>query len=113
VTTTVDRELWTALVSHAALSVGLVYAPLLVATRHGPPGEPLFGGLAGVVAPLYYLCVFVVIVAPAVQSARRPPAPDATDDLGETAVDDLKRRYVEEEVSETELERGLERLLEE
>lgn len=111
----VDRELSTALVAHAAVSVGLLYAPLIAAVEHGPPGEPLFGGVAALLAPLYYLCVFAVIVAPSVQSMRSSSeplrAPETT--LEDGPVGDLQRRYVEDEVSETEFEERLEKLLEE
>jgi len=89
-----------ALVAHTTLSVALLYVPLLVAVGTSAPTEPLFAGPAGLLAPAYYLGVLGVILVPSLEVA-------------DGAVGDLQRRYVEGEISEAELERDLERLLEE
>lgn len=112
----VNRDLWGTVVAHGVLSVVLLYAPLLAAARLAAPGEPLFGGSLAVLAPVYYLGALFMIAAPSVQSIQSspqpaPPGQEATTEDG--PIDDLKRRYVEDEVSEREFEERLERLLEE
>jgi len=104
-----------ALVAHTTLSVALLYVPLLVAVGTSAPTEPLFAGPAGLLAPAYYLGVLGVILAPSLQSFRESTHPEPSVDASpaDGAVGDLQRRYVEGEISEAELERDLERLLEE
>ncbi|PSQ60519.1 hypothetical protein BRD18_00780 [Halobacteriales archaeon SW_7_71_33] len=102
------------LVAHAVLSVALLYGPLLVAVRASTPGEPLFPGLAGSLVPVYYLGVLGVMLVPSVRSFREPTDRDAPGNARRPpAVEDLRRRYVEGDISESEFERELERQFEE
>lgn len=111
----IDRDLWSAVVAHGLLSVALLYAPLLAAAHLAAPGEPLFGGSLAVLAPVYYLAALAVIAAPSVQSMRSPPesGPARSPAVEDGAVGDLQRRYLDDDLTEAELEDRLEQLLEE
>lgn len=102
-----ERDLWTALLAHAALSYALLAAPLVVAVTTAGPREPLFGGRLALLAPLYYLAAAGVAVAPAVWSAWSDRKA-AEDEDGHGQVADLKRAYVADDLSEAELEDRLE-----
>ncbi len=104
----VDREVWIRTLAHATLSYALLALPLAVAATTAGPREPLFGGSLALVAPVYYLAAMGVAVAPALRSAwdgESPPAPDA----GRVA--ELKSQYVDDDLTESELEERLEREL--
>lgn len=104
-----ERDVWTALFAHAALSYVLLAAPLVVALRTAGPREPLFGGPLALVAPLYYLVAAGIAVTPALWSAWGDGVPESEDG----PVADLKRRYVADDLTEAELEERLERELDE
>ncbi len=112
---TVSRPPETAVGVHAVVSLVLFFAPLVAAARLARPGEPMFGGVAAGLVPLYYVAVFVVMVTPSVRSMQESPDPTtpgvpAVSEDG--AVGRLQRRYVTGELSEREFERRLEGLLE-
>jgi len=100
----VERETWAALFTHAALSYALLAVPLVAAVTTAGPRAPLFGGALALIAPPYYLLAAGFAVAPALSSAWDGDAPD--DEEGPVA--ELKRRYVADDLTETELEERLE-----
>lgn len=106
----VERDVWTALFAHAALSYVLLAAPLVVAVSTAGPREPLFGGPLALVAPLYYLVAAGIAVTPALWSAWGTGSVPESEN---GPVADLKRRYVADDLTETELEERLERELDE
>lgn len=108
----VDDELASAIAAHTTLVYLLLAVPLLTATHAAGRANALFGGGLAVLAPLYYLGVLGIAVAPSVQSVRSPPSRGERSASEGSAVGDLKRRYVGGELTEREFENQLERVLE-